>query len=177
MIKRIRFGDPPSEAGRPVRVAVNTVLPELSDPSPVADRLIIEWFTDSGQLEPGDILAEEVVLRGADWLTRRWQDGGPKLKHLALAQRAAGLTPAEFSDRWRNHAGSAGGKVIPDGARGRAYVQNHPIVAGPYDALTEVYFDEPAGLRNRIDWFRDNPVADPLFGRSWFLAVREEIIE
>ena len=175
MIKRIRFGDSPSPCGQPVRVAVNTILPGLSDPLPVPDRLIIEWFTDLDQLEPGDILAEEVVLRGADWLAHRWQDGGPKLKHLALAQRAEGLTPAEFSTRWRNHAGSASGKVIPDDARGRAYIQNHPIVAGPYDALTEVYFDDLAGLRTRLDWFRANPVADPLFGRSWFLAVREEI--
>jgi hypothetical protein len=38
------------------------------------------------------VVASERVARGADWLDRRWQEGGPKLKQLAIATRADGLT-------------------------------------------------------------------------------------
>ena len=48
-----------------------------------------------------------------------------------------------------------------------------------YDAVNEVYFDDLDGLRRRVGWFRDNRVgaaADDLFGATWFLAVREQVI-
>jgi hypothetical protein len=98
---------------------------------------------------------------------------------MALATRADGLTREEFSRRWRAHAGTASGVRIPDEARGLAYVQNH-VVAGAYDtvnfdAVNEVYFDDRAGLRQRVDWFAANPVADPLFGSSRFVCVRETV--
>ena len=38
------------------------------------------------------VAARERVVRGADWLERRWQEGGPKLKQLAIASRARGQT-------------------------------------------------------------------------------------
>lgn len=126
------------------------------------------------------VLAGEHILRGEDWLARRWRDGGDKLKHMALATRAAGLSQAEFSRRWRSHAGTAGTAVIPDEARGLAYVQNHPVPGEwPYDAVNEVYFDDADGLRARVEWFRAS-VPDPadgvLFGQSWLIAVREVIV-
>jgi hypothetical protein len=125
-------------------------------------------------------LAGEHILRGEKWLARRWLDGGDKLKHMALATRAAGLTQAEFSRRWRSHAGTAGTAVIPGQARGLAYVQNHPVPGHwPYDAVNEVYFDDADGLMARVEWFRAN-VSDPAdgvpFGRSWLIAVREVIV-
>jgi hypothetical protein len=108
---------------------------------------------------------------------------------MAIAVRADGLTPAEFSARWRDHAGrvrrpgAASASVIPESARGRAYVQNHPCprTTGEwaYDALNEVYFDDEEGLRARIDWFRENlsgQADGDLFGRSWFIAAREEVV-
>lgn len=185
---------------RPSRVVVCTTLPELTGPDPRHDGIGIEWFADAAHLKrferwlgtevpaPGIldpqaspvVVAEEAVPRGAGWLERRWRDGGDKLKHLAIAVRASALTPAEFSQRWRSHAGTVGATVIPDDARGCAYVQNHPLATGEwaYDALNEVYFDDVAGLRTRIEWFRDNlrDQAADLVSRSWFLAVREEVV-
>ena len=129
---------------------------------------------------PQQVVAGERILRGEEWLARRWRDGGDRLKHMALATRAAGLTQAEFSRRWRSHAGRAGMAVIPDVARGLAYVQNHPVPGDwPYDAVNEVYFDDLDGLKARVEWFRAN-VPDPadgvLFSSSWLIAVREVIV-
>ncbi|SEG83918.1 hypothetical protein SAMN04489712_116101 [Thermomonospora echinospora] len=200
---------------RPVRLAACTTLPEFTSPEPRHDGIGIEWFTSAGHLRrfltwlgtsegravpdsfgrvaaPGTspvVVGTEAVLRGAEWLDARWRDGGVKLKHMAIAVRAAGLTPAEFSERWRGHAGrvrrSGGGEAvpIPAEARGLAYVQSHPCprTAGEwaYDALNEVYFEDPGGLRTRVEWFREN-VRDgadgDLFGRSWFLAAREQVV-
>src|SRR5438552_3099511 len=73
------------------------------------------------------MVAEEHVMRGAQWLEQRWQDGGPKLKHMAIALRAEGLTQAQFHDLWRSRAGKVGTTPIPEDAKGLAYVQNHPL--------------------------------------------------
>ncbi|NKY45734.1 hypothetical protein [Nocardia cerradoensis] len=191
---------------RPVRVAVCTVLPELTGPGPRHDGVVAEWFRDirhlrrhdrwrSGSDDAADVvtlpdstaevIAREHVLRGGEWLERRWDDGGDRLKHMAVAVRAASLTAEEFATRWRAHAGTvrrpgAATVAIPDAARGRAYVQNHPVAATrtAYDAVNEVYFDDVTGLRTRIDWFRDNGPSGPdgLFDRSWFLAAREVVL-
>jgi hypothetical protein len=200
---------------RPSRVAFCVTLPDLTGPDPKHDGIGIEWFADAdhlrrferwlettdgqrlrqqadaivdGEASPA-IVADECVLRGADWLERRWRDGGEKLKHMAIALRADGLTPAEFSRRWRGRAGqirrpgTAEATAIPDHARGLAYVQNHPRprTAGEwaYDALNEVYFDDAPSLRARIEWFRENLAGgteEDLVRRSWFIAVREEIV-
>ncbi|HXY90960.1 MAG TPA: hypothetical protein VEP49_00640 [Acidimicrobiia bacterium] len=196
------LADAPPDA-RPARVAVCTSLPDLTDGEPEHHAIGLEWFTDVAQLDrydawtgPGGaaargarrvLVADEVVLRGADWLERRWRQGGAKVKHMAFASRAVGLTAAEFSERWKRHAGSVGragasALVVPDHARGQAYVQNHPLPRSSgdwaYDAVNEVYFDDVDGLRARIDWFRENvdPTADDLFRASWFLAVREDVL-
>jgi hypothetical protein len=158
--------------------------------------VVEEWFDDSPGITASApvitspayavvVAATESVMRGPSWLDQRWRDGGGCVKHMALATRAAGLTPAEFAERWRSHAGTAGGVIIPDAARGQAYVQNHPVPlpAGsgewPYDAVNEVYFDDLAGLRERVEWFRSNvarPADGELFGQSWLIAVREVVV-
>ncbi|XVQ14763.1 EthD domain-containing protein [Spirillospora sp. CA-255316] len=201
---------------RPSRVAVCTTVPGLEGAAPRHDGVGIEWFADAAHLRRFQgwlleshegrmllrraielveyraspvVVAEECVMRGADWLDRRWRDGGARLKHMALALRAGGLTPAEFSERWRDHAGRvgrtgpAGAAVIPAEARGQAYVQNHPSprTSGEwaYDAVNEVWFDDVEGLRKRIEWFRENLTAqgsEDLVRRSWFIAVREEVV-
>lgn len=200
---------------RPARVTVCTTLPELSGPAPRHDGIGFECFADAAHLERFEawlrtpegsslsasagqvvderhsplIVAEERVLRGADWLEQRWHDGGAKLKHLAIARRAAHLSAAEFSERWGDHAGQVGGAGgaavarIPDDARGLAYCQDHPCPRPggdwAYDALNEVWFDDLDGLRTRVEWFRENlgeRPADDLFRRSWFLAAREDVV-
>lgn len=210
MIKRITFDATTTEAGaadaptevRPVRVAVCTALPDLTAAAPKHDVVRLEWFTDSlhleryhawlattdpGALDGAVVVADEVVLRGADWLEQRWLDGEPKLKHIALALRSRELTAEEFSDRWKAHAGGITGRggtrvPIPDEARGLAYVQNHPRPREDgewaYDAVNEVYFDDRAGLERRIAWFDDNLEnnGDELVRESWFLAVREAVL-
>lgn len=166
---------------RPVRVTACVALPDFG-PS-VHDAIGTAWFTDIDHLTLFEnwcrssspaVVAEEAVLRGADWLERRWREGGEKVKHMAVAVRADGLTREEFSELWRHHAGSVGGKRIPDEARGLAYVQNHAI-SGPCDAVNEVYFDDVAGLRKRVEWFDANPPADGLFGKSWLMSVVEVV--
>jgi hypothetical protein len=215
VIKRLRFADDEAwrdgvdamldapHGVRPTRVAASTAIASGDDglaPHPGAVHLgVVEaWFDDAAHLhrfESGDVdgvhgstvvAAEAVVLRGADWLERRWQDDGPRFKHMALAVRADGLGAAEFSERWRDHAGrarsSTGGPAdIPDDVRGLAYVQNHPLPddRSPYDAVNEVYFDDLDGLRRRVEWFRENAIGqvpDDLFGSTSFMAVREDVI-
>ncbi len=199
---------------RPARIAVCLTLPGLSGPGRRHDGIGIEWFADAGHLQrftewvstpdgrrlvgQADGVAERVtspvivagesVVRGAEWLEQRWR-GGSKLKHMAVAVRASGLTPAEFSRAWRGRAGqirrpgAAEVTVIPDDARGRAYVQNHPQprTAGEwaYDAVNEVWFDDLESLRTRIAWFRENlsgQAEADLVRRSWFIAAREEVV-
>ena len=188
---------------RPSRVAVCTPLPELTGPDAEHDGIGIEWFTgpahlrrftewraSSGTPDGPVVVADESVMRGADWLDARWGSGGVRFKHMALALRARHLTAAEFADRWRAHAGRVrrtgenAATEIPADVRGSAYVQNRPRPRPSgewaYDAVNEVYFDDVAGLRARVEWFGENLAGsardDGLFGRSWFVAAREEII-
>jgi hypothetical protein len=191
VIKRIRLGaetalDAPADR-RPVRIAVCTALPELV-PDPKHDHIVLEWFDDERHLArcdewmpPGGdlVVTQEHVLRGSEWLEERWRTGGVRLKHMALARRAHGLSQAEFSHRWKAHAGTVGTTPIPERARGRAYVQNHPLPREDrdwtYDAINEVYFDDVDGLRSRIEYFASVPL-DDLFGGNWFVAAREEVL-
>jgi hypothetical protein len=216
LIKRLHFVTDPTWLGRideaieatraapadarPTRTTLSTVLTLDDDEPPRHVAVVEEWFLDEAHLQRAglpdeslrsagtSVLADAVVLRGADWLERRWAEGGPRFKHMALAVRAAGLTPEEFSTRWRDHAGlartgaSSPPVPIPDDVKGMAYVQDHPrgggAAAWPYDAVNEVYFDALDHLRRRIAWFDEHDVGrqpDDLFGPAWFLAVREEV--
>jgi hypothetical protein len=156
------------ERVRPVRLTVSVSLPEIAADQR-HDGVALEWFGDREHLRrfeswlgtpPGRavqrlrseviefdaspvVVTSERVVRGADWLERRWQEGGPKLKQLAIATRADGLTLPQFLDRWRGRAGPVGAAAIPDAYRGLAHVQNDPLVTGgrdwAYDAINEVY--------------------------------------
>ena len=197
------------ERARPARLAIATALADVAADQEY-DGVGLEWFTDEEHLlryeawlgHPdgavhakllGDavdldaspvVVTDERVVRGAGWLERRWADGGPALKQLAIATRAAGLTLPQFLDRWRSRAGKIGATPIPEAYRGRAYLQNHPrIMAGrdwAYDAINEVYFDDAEGLLARIAYF-DRELAgqaeNDLVGANWFLAVREEPVK
>lgn len=167
MIKRITFGEPRPAPVAPLRVTI-------CEPLDGGGVITLEWFPDGSRLPAGEVVAEEAVIRGADWLERRWRDSGPAYKHMAIAVRADGLTREEFSRRWRSHAGSAGGSVIPDEARGRAYVQNH-VLRGECDAVNEVYFDDLAGLRTRAEWFEGIRFDADLFSESRLICVREVV--
>jgi hypothetical protein len=108
---------------------------------------------------------------------------------MAIARRAEGLSQPEFSARWLSRSGRIGAAgvqaavVIPDEARGLAYVQNHSLAGRTedwaYDALNEVYFDDLEGLATRIEWFAAQLSAqgeEDLVRESWFLAAEEELI-
>jgi hypothetical protein len=187
VIKRITLGRAEPDPAA-LRSVVCTVLPELTTDA-LADVVTIDWLASGHagvRIPDADVtrtvLAEEIVLRGADWLEARWRDGGERFKHVAFARRADGLTPAQFAERWRSHAGSLGGVPIPDEAKGRAYAQNHPLPRDvgewPFDAVNEVWFDDLEGLRRRVEWFSEHhdPSGDDLFGPSRFLAVREVLV-
>jgi hypothetical protein len=195
---------------RPLRVVSCSVLPDVT-PDHLHDGIGIEWFEDAGHLARFEswltspqgedidhllvevldlgtspvLLAEEHVLRGSEWMDERWRRGGATLKHMAIAKRAAGLTPGQFSELWKGRAGKVGTVVIPDEARGQAYVQNHPLPrpggSWAYDALNEVYFevDDLNGLRARIAFFADTMKTnreDDLVSESWFVVAREELL-
>ena len=185
-----------SPAGRPRRVTVGSPLPGFGDPPYSA--VDVQWFADRAAADAGEawllavdpalgagacrVVAEEVVLRGADYLARRWVEGGERLKMLSFGRRHPDLTPAEFSARWRSEAGRLGGDPIPDDVRGLAYAQNHPVLPAeeepewPLDAVNEVWFERLDHLRSRADWFAARPDAVPDFmsaGETWSLFVRE----
>lgn len=184
---------------RPVRAVSCVAVPELILDQDHAG-VTIEWFRDADHIARVDrwlderaastgrdaevVVAVEHVLRGREWLDARWAEGGPRLKHMAIARRADGLTPAEFSEVWRNRAGRVGATPIPEVAKGCAYAQNHPVDLGDgewrYDAVNEVWFNDEEALRTRIAWMADAVGSggdDDFVGSSAFLAVREEIID
>lgn len=195
------------ERVRPVRLTVSVSLPEIAADQR-HDGVALEWFGDREHLRrfeswlgtpPGQavqrlpseviefdaspvVVTSERVARGADWLERRWQEGGPKLKQLAIATRAV-LTLPQFLERWRGRSGPVGAAPIPDAYRGLAYVQNHPLVTGgrdwAYDAIDEVYFDDADSLLARIAYFErelTGRAEDDLVRANWFLAVSEDPI-
>jgi hypothetical protein len=196
------------ERVRPVRLTVSVSLPEIAADQR-HDGVALEWFGDLEHLRrfeswlgtpPGRavqrlrseviefdaspvVVTTERVARGADWLERRWQEGGPKLKQLAIAIRADGLTLPQFLERWRGRADAVGAAPIPDAFRGLADVQNHPLATGgrdwAYDAINEVYFDDADSLLARIAHFERELAGgaeSDLVRASWFLAVSEDPI-
>jgi hypothetical protein len=198
---------------RPVRSALCVTLPDVEGCDARHDAITFEWFDGAAHLqrfdrwrERGDgggyerridqlvsasalVVAEEHVMRGADWLEERWREGGPRFKHMAVALRAATLTQAEFSDLWVSRAGqvrtsaAATTTVIPDVARGLAYAQNHPTARAhgdwPYDAVNEVWFDDLEALAVRVQFFAEtlgDGTEDDLVRENWFVVAREEVV-
>ncbi len=211
MIKVLRFVDaavavpsisPSFEPiAAPLRLTRNTVLE--SDPTavPVIAAIDVAWFADLDHLSrfhqassSDEVVAwsegqvtTEVALRGEGWLADRWIAGGRRFKHVALARRADGLTPATFVERWQAHAGNAGATPIPEAIRGLAYVQNHPVLVPSgatddvrFDAVNEVWFDDLETLRDRHRWLTDTLSADrstdDLFGPRHLLLVEEQVV-
>ncbi|SHM65109.1 hypothetical protein [Cryptosporangium aurantiacum] len=198
MIKRLSFGirgghvaaglRTPADV-RPLRVVAGPTLPAVTEDDLGYDGIAIEWFRDDAHLarfqecasEPATgvvvVVADEVVVRGADWLEQRWREGGVRYKHLAVARRAEGLSAAEFSARWLGHAGRLSSTVvIPDDVRGCAYVQNHVRGEGVYHAVNEVWFDDAPSLWRRAGYFRDAVPPSDLVSWSAYLATREYVL-
>ena len=196
------------ERARPVRLTVSVALPEITADQR-HDGVALEWFSDREHLRRfeswlgtpagravqrlrGEVIEDDAspvvvtserVARGADWLDRRWREGGPKLKQLAIATRADGLTIPEFLERWRGRAGPVGTASMPVAYRGLAYVQNHPLVDDDrdwaYDAIDEVYFDDSDSLLARIAHLERELAGgaeNDLVRANWFLAVSEDPI-
>jgi hypothetical protein len=196
------------ERVRPSRLTVSVSLPEIAADQR-HDGVALEWFGDREHLRrfeswlgtpPGRavqrlrseviefdaspvVVASERVVRGADWLERRWQEGGPKLKQVAIATRADGLTLPQFLERRRDRADRVDAAAITDAYSGLASVQNDPLVEHgrdwAYDAINEVYFDDADSLLARIAYFEREPAGGArgdLVRASWFLAVSEDPI-
>ena len=188
----------PPAAGRPLRVAlaVPLALPGLPPSRFVA--VDCQWFADAGGTEANPawlaaagpdlwastgsllVVAEEVVLRGQDWLDARWAAGGARFKMMSCGRRDAAVPAAELSTRWRREAGRLGAEEIPEDVRGQAYAQNHPLGRGgadrPLDAVNEVWFDRLADLRRRGAWFAARQdAARALWAETWSLYLRETL--
>ncbi|HEY7068689.1 MAG TPA: hypothetical protein VH479_01180 [Acidimicrobiales bacterium] len=183
-------------AGRPVRVTLGVPLVVSGLPAPRFAAVDCQWFGDAGEADanegwlraagpdlaasPGSlrVVAEEVVLRGEDWLDARWAAGGERYKMMSCGRRDPALAAGELSTRWRKEAGRLGAEEIPEAVRGQAYAQNHPLALDgaerPLDAVNEVWFDRLADLRRRGAWFAARPDAGrPLWVETWSLYLRE----
>jgi hypothetical protein len=197
--------------GRPFRVAVMTPLELPGLPAPRYAAVDMQWFGDAdgaraneawldkarphlhlGSLAGGHgschVVAEEVVLRGRDYLDTRWDGGGERFKMMSFGRRNPRLTREEFSARWRSQGGRLGGEAIPEAVRGLAYVQNHPVPPDgrewPLDAVNEVYFERVDDLRQRGIWFavrqeaalRTEAESFMSPQETWSLFVRESLV-
>jgi hypothetical protein len=184
------------EPGGPYRVAVATPVESADLPAPPFAAVDLQWFDGAEaalgheswlrSVDPGlcvgtwQVVAEELVLRGHDYLRARWESGGRRYKMMSFGRRNPRLTPEEFSARWRSHAGRLGGERIPDDVRGLAYVQNHPLlVAGrtwPLDAVNEVYVEQLDDLLRRHAYLASRQQsADDLMSptETWSMCVEE----
>jgi len=190
--------------GRPVRLALAVPL-DQSELPPRFAAIDLQWFAGVTEALANDawlgaadpdlclgsplfggsscqVVADEAVLRGGDYLDARWRLGGERLKMMSFGRRNPRLTPREFSARWRNEAGRLGDERIPDDVRGLAYVQNHPVPLDghewPLDAVNEVYFERLDHLRRRAEWFAARQEAAPAEtfmspAETWSMLVRE----
>jgi hypothetical protein len=188
----------PEAAGRPARVALAVPLVLAGLPPSRFVAVDCQWFADVAEAQanrawleaagpdlgasPGSlqVITEEVVLRGQDWLDARWAAGGERYKMMSCGRRDRALTAEQLSARWRREAGHFGAEAIPDAVRGQAYAQNHPLALDgadrPLDAVNEVWFDRMADLRRRGAWFAARPPASSsLWTATWSLYLRETL--
>jgi uncharacterized protein (TIGR02118 family) len=83
------------------------------------------------------------------------------IKIVALLKRRPDLTREEFSRYYEHqHAPLAAGSIPPEVASAiKRYVQNHAITLGhgatdpPYDCITEIGFDDEAGMELWTNWY------------------------
>jgi hypothetical protein len=200
--------------GRPVRVAlgVPVEVPDVPDlPPPRFAAVDEQWFVDApgalandawlATVDPGlcagsvsfgagscVVVAEEVVLRGPEYLDTRWELGGERYKMMSFGKRNPALTPREFSTGWRAEASHLGSGEIPADVRGLAYVQNHPVPLDghdwPLDAVNEVWFERLDDLGRRAAWFaartdaalRSGAVSLMSPTETWSMYVRESVL-
>jgi hypothetical protein len=203
---------PAPAAGRPVRVVLAAPL-DLPDVGPPPFAAIdVLWFDDLADARASDewlaaadsdlavgsswlggrscqVMAEEVVLRGPEYLRARWHQGGERLKMTSFGKRNPELTLAEFSARWRSQAGRLGEEEIPADLQDLAYVQNHPVPGErrewPFDAINEVYFEQLDHLQRRRAYFAAKQDAAARFSaesfisptQRWSMFVREWPLE
>jgi hypothetical protein len=194
--------------GRPRRVAIGAPLTEAGfPPSPYA-AVDVQWFTDKDAVRRNDawlvsaglgtdtlpdgtgvFVAEELVLRGEDYLAQRWKAGGEGYKMMSTSRRNPRLTIEEFSAGWRSQAGKLGDETIPPEAQGLAYAQNHPVPLDErtwiVDAVNDVYFELLEHLAYRRDYFaaREEAVKQSVTETSifavegrWSMFVRERLL-
>ena len=187
-------------AGRPVRAALAGPVDLPGLPPARFAAIDLQWFADAGEalaneawLDAADpelcvgsslvgtdswqVLADEVVLRGQDYLVARWREGGDRYKAMHFGRRNPALTLEEFSARWRSHAGRLGDEDIPGDVRGVAYIQDHPVPLArhewPLDAINEVYVERADDLVRRAAWFAARQEAALRTGAEGFMSPTE----
>jgi hypothetical protein len=83
------------------------------------------------------------------------------IKLVALLKRRDGLSPEQFRQYYEGHHAPLFRRSIPPAVAAAIthYVQNHSVVVGSgarpaaYDCVTEIGFDDLAGLRVWSDWY------------------------
>jgi hypothetical protein len=83
------------------------------------------------------------------------------IKMVVLLKRKAGVSLADFGERYEHRHAPLFERVIPDevAAAIKGYTQSHPVQLGrnpaepAYDCVTEFLFDDLAGLRVWSDWY------------------------
>jgi len=163
--------------GAPHRLTVCEAFGDAGGGPPEYDGVTVAWFDDveagprvRGRMDTGvgPVRRYRRVRRrdrrGArparpDYIDARWEQHGneQKVKMMSVAKRADGLSPAEFSERWKTQSGRHGDSKMPPEVLGMAYAQNHPVPVAehewPYDAVNEVWFDDRKGCSARLDYF------------------------
>ena len=208
---------PGSSTRRPTpgrtRVTRCVTLPDVDGGDAQHDAISLEWFADADHLERYHVwleagtdgksrshrraldpdaspllVADERVMRGADWLEQRWRAATTRSTHGRRRSEHAGSRrpssrssgraaparsgrPGATGDRDPRSSRAAWRTCRTTRARGRR-------ASGPTTRLNEVYFDDLESLRRRIEWFREHLLdqEDDLVRENWFIVAREEVV-
>ena len=84
------------------------------------------------------------------------------IKIIAGLRRKRGMSREEFAAYYRDHHMALARRTMPREVAERIvhYAQNHARIVGsgtfepPYDCVTEIGFEDEAGMRAYTDWYR-----------------------
>ena len=104
-----------------------------------------------------ELIMDERVVRGDDWLTARWTTRADENVYMLLGfiERKASLTIPEFRDYWWDTHRPLANRLIPVDAQANAYVQNRVFddSTAPWDGCGELYLDSLDLLSARAAFF------------------------
>ena len=104
-----------------------------------------------------EMVTDERIVRGDDWLESRWTDRADETVYMLLGfiERKAPMTIAEFRDYWWDTHRPLANRLIPVEAQASAYVQNRVFddSTAPWDGCGELYLDSLEQLPARAAFF------------------------